>query len=249
MVPSDLLAAVDALTKPITESIKQDIYETVIGPDGRPELDADNEPIRQRAGSHTVTVTHDPPLERLAAAITSTISRQGGGGSEKHARNLLDSDALFEFMRISSTVADWCALVRIPSTRNAARDLRRWYVARLATNPESDEFYIDKLHKWERTIHAKLNTPKSWEVSDPCPRCQHSTWVDVVEINGEPTEVERNRPVLVEYWPDSTDILATAKAECRRCGADWHGSTALRALRFDIDEREHAGSENGTTTV
>lgn len=233
--PSELLDAVDALTKPTTEQVEQDIYATVMV-DGRPKTDDNGDLIRERTGqTRKTTVEHAPLLDRLQEAITSTMSRQGGGGSEKHARNIVDSDALFEFMKITASITDWCRIVRIRATRDAATDLRRWYAARLATNPETDDFHIHQLHKWARIIQSKLNAPRSWELKTPCPQCHAATWVDTIDDNGTETEVERNRPVIVEYWPDSLDVLNTAHALCRRCGYEWPGSFALRALAFDLD--------------
>lgn len=243
---TDLLEAVDALTKPSTEKHLQDVYETELE-DGRPKLDESGNVVRRIVGTRKVTVVNDPPLVRLQQAITSSISRAGGGGTDKHARNLLDSDALFEFMKITSTITDWCAIVKIRATRNPAQDLRRWYAARLATNPTNDDFYIRKLDSWSALIRAKLSKPLWWEVKDPCPTCHYSTWIDIATTtDDQEIEVERNRPVVVEYWPDSVDVLATATATCRRCGKEWRGSRDLRALVYDIDQRADTPTESTT---
>lgn len=242
----ELLTAVDTLTKPTTEHVEQDIYETVII-EGRPKIDDNGEVVRERTGrTRKVKVESAPLLDRLQEAITSTMSRQGGGGSEKHARNIVDSDALFEFMKITAAITDWCRTVRIRATRNAAVDLRRWYVARLATNPETDEYHVHQLYKWARIIQSKLNAPRSWELDRPCPQCEATTWVDTFDENGTPVDVERNRPVMVEYWPDSLDVLNTAHALCRRCGYEWPGQHALRALSFDL---ENTPTQEDTTTA
>jgi len=232
---SDLLDAVNALTQPISETIKQPIYQTVLDNNDRPKTNDTGDIIRVLIGERTVKLNHAPLLDRLEAAITSTMARHGGGGTDKHARNLLDSQALFECMRIAAAIKDWCGIVGIRATRNPTKDLRAWYVARLATNPDNDEFYIDQLYKWSRTITAKLNQPRSWELSDPCPVCKANTWVDVADENGHHVEIVRNRPLTVEYWPDQLDIASTATARCRACGEEWFGGNALVRLREHLD--------------
>ncbi len=246
---TELLDAVDALTKPTTSVVVQDIYETVMV-DGRPKTDDNGDMVREKTGqTRKVRLEHAPLLDRLEEAITSTMSRQGGGGSEKHARNIVDSDALFEFMRITAQITDWCAIVGIRATRNAGNDLRRWYAARLATNPEHDDWYTDKLHLWARVIEAKLNAPRSWELRPACPVCTATTWVDTIDENGVITEVTRNRPVLVEYWPDSIDVVNTAHATCRACGHEWAGKYALNHLAVAIDNADTPEPQEETTPV
>lgn len=239
-----LREAVDELTLPARTRVVQDIWETKIGKDGRPVLDGNGEPLRVLTGrTHVVHAEAPPLLQQLAEAIGATIGRSGGGGVEKHARNVLDSDALYQASIIMATITDWCTSVGVRASREPVKDLRAWHAARLATNPESDILPTQQLRRWSGMIRAKLNRPESWEVKDPCPICHYTTWEDETE---EGKIVERNRPILVEYWPSATDVLASGTATCRRCGAQWKGSTALRELRWEIDQaekRRHADAE------
>lgn len=238
---SELLNAVDALTLPQHTRVVQDIWETRLQPDGRPALDSDGQPLRVPSSrTRTVNATTPALLDQLSDAIGATIGRSGGGGVEKHARNVLDSDALYQATRIMATITDWCATVHIRATRNPSHDLRAWYAARLATNPTSDDYQITTLHQWAGMIRSKLNRPDSWEATTPCPVCHYETWEDVTD---DGTTVERKRPIIVEYWPSAADVLASGKATCRRCGTTWKGSTALRELRWEIDQAEKRHTE------
>lgn len=230
---SDLLSAVDALTKPDAYRVTQDILKTKLDVHGRPVLDDKDQPIREVKGSQTVTVKHNPLLQQLEEAIASTIGAGAGRSMlERHALNVLDSDALYQFSVITSTIGDWCRTVHVRPTRNAVHDLRAWYVARLTTRPTDDDWHTDQLHSWAVTIRAKLNPWQKWEIKDPCPKCHESTWVD---LDDQGNEVELPRPILIEYPVDRDEILSAAKASCRRCGFEWRGSSALRSLRWDTD--------------
>ena len=224
---TELLDAVDALTLPTRTKVPQWV-------------------TRDGVEVQTVTVIeHDPLLKQLEDAIASTIGAGAGRAMvERRALNVLDSDALYQFSVIASQVGDWCRIVGVKPTRHPTKDLRAWYAARLATQTESDDWYVNTLHGWARMIQAKLNPWASWEVTDPCPKCHASTWEDeVVDLNDRVVKVERNRPILVEY-PPGGDVLAQGRATCRRCGNEWKGSSALRELRWDIDHvGEPVGSE------
>ena len=236
---TELLDLVDDLTKPVTIHVTQEIWETRMR-DGRPVTDDNGNPIRVHTGNTRKTKATQPALlHQLDAAIRSTMARAGGGGNAKHERNILDAEALYEAIRIVTTITDWCRSVGIRATRNPTRDLRAWYAARIATNPTTDEFHVRELTKWRGVIRAKLNRPEQLEVTAPCPQCHYSTWEDEYEReDGTTGSVERNRPVLVEYWPNARDFLSTAVGTCRRCGREWRGETALRELRWEVDAAE-----------
>lgn len=235
----DLLDAVDTLTLPQHTRVLQDVMRTKLQPDGRPAIDPEGNPIREVKGTQLSRVTHDPLLTQLERAIATTIGAGAGRAMlERHALSVLDSDALYRFTLIATEIGEWCRLLNVQPSKHPATDLRRWYVARLATNPESDDWYIDKLRSWAGMIRGKLNPWQNWEITDPCPKCHATTWMDESEDgNGKPIVVERNRPVLVEY-PVDRDILTNSRATCRNCGHEWVGESALRELRWDIDHPE-----------
>jgi len=206
---TELLDAVDELTKPVVLHFPQ------IGDDGK------------WLRAHT---TELPSLFRqLEAAIHSSMSGRAGGG-DPATRAVLNSDALFEFARIRSTVGDWCRIEKIHVTRDVASDLRRWYVARLSRETD-DAFYVRELVKWAGIIRYRLEPAKVVPLTAACVVCAAVQWVD-----GD--GVSHPYPLVVEYMEHDPDILSSAKALCRSCERVWKGSRELRELRYEIDERE-----------
>jgi hypothetical protein len=206
---TDLLDAVDELTKPVVLHFPQ------VGDDGK------------WLRAHT---TQLPPLLRqLEDAIHSSISGKAGGGAP-WTRAVLNSQALFEFSRIRSTVGDWCRIEKVLISRDLVSDLRRWYVARL-TRETDDEFYIRELGKWAATIRFQLEPAKAIPLTAACVVCDAPQWLD---SDG----VAHPYPLVVEYMEHDPDILASARALCRACERVWRGSRELRELRYEIDERE-----------
>lgn len=202
----DLLDAVDALTRPVVIHL--------------PQIDDDGKWLR----AHTTELP--PLLTQLQTAIAQSMSGKGGGGNPA-TRGVLDSDALFRFTKIATTVGDWCRIENVTPTRNPTVDLRRWYAARLANTDRDDRFYIRELHAWAGQIETKLDPPRRLEITAPCPECEAASYWE----NGE----SHPFPVVMEYQEHSTDILRTARAVCRSCEHQWTGSSELRALRWEID--------------
>jgi hypothetical protein len=213
----DLLDAIDELTKPVVLHFPQ------VGDDGK------------WLRAHTTQLPS--LLAQLEAAIHSSISGKAGGG-DPATRAVLNSDALFEFARIRSTLGDWCRIEKVRVTRDVSSDLRRWYVARL-TRETDDEFYVRELVKWAGIIRYRLEPACTWEVDAACPTCKKFTWTDTFETpEGAELEWVRNRPILVEYRLGARDILSASLGTCRACGAEWKGSSGLRSMRWDIDHAE-----------
>jgi hypothetical protein len=206
---TELLDAIDELTKPVVLHFPQ------VGDDGK------------WLRAHTTELP--PLLVQLEAAIHSSISGRAGGG-DPATRAVLNSDALYEFARIRSTLGDWCRIEKVRVTRDVSSDLRRWYVARL-TRETDDEFYVRELVKWAGIIRYRLEPAKVVPLTVPCVVCSAALWVD-----GD--GVSHPYPLVVEYMEHDPDILSSAKALCRACEKVWRGSRELRELRWAIDERE-----------
>jgi len=146
---TDLLDAVDALTKPTRTKVIQ--------------------------GDVVTVVHHDPLLVQLEAAIRSSIGGTISGGGLSSERNLLDNDALFESMKITDAIGSWCRLAGVKPTRVPADDLLAWFEA----NPDAGEFYTNQLVGWAKFIRAKMDPTKALEVKGECPECGSVVWVDV----------------------------------------------------------------------
>lgn len=180
-------------------------------------------------GRERVTrVEHPPLLTQLETSIRETIaSREGTGASQKHARGLLDPDALYQFTLISTTVRDWCRMAGADVHRNPADGLRAWHAKVLAQDIPRP-WYTAQLRRWAGTIRGVVNPNRELTITAPCPSCGGTRWEN---RDGD----EASHPVVVSYRPDDTDILRTATARCRACDMEWRGLNALRALAFELE--------------
>ena len=167
---SDLIAAVDALTRPVPTKIVRD--------DGS-----------------TTRIVHDPLLTQLAEAVRSTITGKAGGGGGQSTGNVLNSAALFQASVISSQITEWCRDARAKVVRgDMVGNLTRWQVA-FAGTADAAAFYEGALRGWAGTIRGMLNPRGRFQVTDPCVVCKATTYTEVL---GE-EEIVRPFPVIVEY--------------------------------------------------
>ena len=200
---SDLLNAVNALTK---SRVK---LNTEVDPPFKPQE------IEQPA-----------LLVQLEEAIRGSLGRDASSKvASAFERNILDSDALFEFMKITSAIRSWCRAERVTLTRVAVTDLLAW--AGAVKHPT--RFHVEQLQEWERVILAKLDPTKTVEIVDACPVCESSAWQD--DDGGW-----HPRPVVFQYR--RSDPFGTAGAWCRveSCEAIWEDVTAIRMLSAQIGD-------------
>ena len=209
---TDLLDAIDALTKPEIAHVAQKA-------DDGTWLKAH-------------TVTQESLLTRLEAAIHSSMGDKSAGGSNPATRAVLDSDALFRSLKIRGMVTDWCRIANVEPDRNdTSVSLRRWYVAWTVTSERDDSWHTGKLRAWEGTIRGLLDPPRRIPLTAACTICGKAEYVNE---DGDMVPY----PLVVEYQDHDPDILGSARAICRACEFVWRGSGALRALRYDIDQAE-----------
>jgi hypothetical protein len=202
---SDLLSAIDALTLPIKSKVVQ----------------------QNDAGITCTSPVELPPLlVQLDNAIRSSMGRSTSGASLAFERAPLDTGALFEAMKITEQIEQWCRIVKVKATRQPATDLRAWYVARLpmADDPAGDTFHARQLEKWARTIESLLDRPREKDLPSPCPTCGAKTWWR--------DGAEYYRPLLVKYRTE--DPVGSATAICRSCEAVWNA----RELAFILEQQE-----------
>lgn len=147
---TDLIQAVDALTKPSRTKVVRD--------DG------------------TMTaIVHEPLLVQLNNAIRSSIGGTIAGGGLSSERNLLDNEALFESIKITDAIGSWCRLAGVRPTKVPADDLLAWFEA----NPDAGDFYTRTLEGWARFIRAKMDPTKALEIDGDCPECGAAVWADM----------------------------------------------------------------------
>lgn len=147
---TDLLEAVDALTKEKRTKVFQD--------DGTVAI-----------------VVHDPLLRQLKDAVTSAIGSGGGGGTA--TGSVLNDEALYRASIINAAIQSWCRMRGVTVSRDMVVDLRRWHSAFLSSSAEPD-FYIDQMRGWARTIRDLLDPPERVPLEPPCPMCGARTWPD-----------------------------------------------------------------------
>lgn len=222
-----LLAAVEALTKPQRRKQLQDILQPyTITTDG-------TETEHHRVvGTQKVTVELPPLLELLEDAIRSNMGGSTRSASLASQSIPLDPGALYEAMKITSQVGDWCRLVGLKPTRHAAQDLKAWYVRTRAGHPtpDQDEAQAVVLRRWAATIRGMLDPWREKDLPDPCPICGAKEWWDP----SEPTKQGRPRPLIIKYRPGDEGMVEKAYGLCRACEEVF----GVRELAYAI---EHAG--------
>ena len=149
---TELLDAVEALTKPLAMKIIRD--------DGT-----------------TTRITHDPLLVQLQDAVTSAIGNGGGGGTA--TGSVLNDEAWYRLSLIRTQLGDWCRMVDVRPTRtDAVKDLRAWHVAFLSRNLDP-RGYTRMLEGWAVTIRDLLDPPKRVPLRGACPVCSADHWFGV----------------------------------------------------------------------
>ena len=196
---SELLDAVEALTKPRKSKVVQS----------------------NAAGITCTSVVVLPSLlEQLDQSISSSMGRSTAGASLASQSSPLDTGALFEAMKITSQIEQWCRGVGVRATRSAAVDLPAWYVATLSQRDDHDR-HVRQLQKWAHLIESLLDRPREKDLPDECPQCgAKSWWRDGAEYF---------RPLIVRYRED--DPVGSAMAACRACEKVWNA----RELAFILE--------------
>ena len=208
-----LLAAVEALTRPIVDHIAQ----------------------RTDSGKwiKAHTVEHPPLLQQLHDAV---LPSGGNDGSSKvvspSERSLLDDNALFEYLKIATQLRDWVRLAGGTADRDdPITNLQRWHALHQAEDDADDTWYIRQLHGWAHHIRKMLDKPKSFTIPGACPVCGATEWGDM--LNGGGTRV-----IQIEYRLDEDG--ATPKdhtALCKACKIVWEGRDAVMELADELGER------------
>jgi len=227
MTDTRLLDAVDALTKPTIDHVKQ--------------TTDDGEYLR------TVPVEHPPLLQQLADAVVPSGSNDHGGQSaSSSARNVIDGQALFELMMVQQQLFEWCGLVKIRGDRNdLPSTLRAWYVAYLPLNKpvESDEWYVRELNRWARTIEARLDRNiKQFETGYLCPICGAQRWIDE-HGDSQPARL------IASYRRDEDGRTSNEQVICQRCKCSWDSIDAMTELGTELKERHADEKEDAKHAV
>lgn len=198
---SDLLGAVDALTKPIISRVIQTNDAGITC----------TEPTKVELPSL---------LDQLLASIQSSMGGSTSGASLAFEGAPLNTSALFEAMKITAQIDSWCHAVGIVATHQPAHDLRAWYAMTLA-RPETREFETKHLEQWKRTIESLLDPPRQKDLPDACPECGATEWWD------PKTGARYHRPLVIRYKPDDP---GDATGMCRACAHVWNARELAFAI-------------------
>lgn len=214
MTDTRLLDAIDALTKPTIENVKQ--------------TTDDGEYLR------TVPVEHPALLQQLADAVVPSAGNDGGSKSASaRERNVIDSDALWELTRIETQLRDWLRNNRAAFDRSdLPATLRRWYVGYIAavTSPELDEWHVRELRRWERVILAKLDrNVKQIPTGYLCVLCGDQQWIDG---DGE----RQPARLILSYRKDEDGRTSEEQVTCQRCRTRWDSMGAIEELGEELVE-------------
>jgi len=144
---ADLIAAVDALIRPVPTKIVRD--------DGS-----------------TTRIVHDALLVQLEAAVTSAIGNGGGGGSA--TGSVVNDAALTRLSQIGSQIRDWCRQAGVQVGKRPIDNLVRWRVPALAYQDATG--YVVILERWADDIRTLLDPPKTIPLDGPCPVCTADHW-------------------------------------------------------------------------
>lgn len=235
-----LLAAVDALSAPEHVTVVQPRYRTLTDDQGRPRVNDDGAVIREETGTTRTRIEHAPLLDQMDAAVRGELNTvEGGGESLKFTRGMLDSDALFQLMRISSAIRDWAHAADAPKRHTLSGQLRAWYVAYTETEqPDSAiRFRVRILTGWANLIREKIDPHDEYIQPEPCPNPECPQGFD--EVTGRPTWFDQKTreqytdPLVITFRrSDGADMVNNARARCRACGTTW----SVRALAYELEQ-------------
>jgi hypothetical protein len=210
-----LLAAVEALTKPVTT--------------GFPEKDA------QGRWRRVHEVHHDPLLKQMRDAVWPSGENNGGASASANERIPLDSHMLVEYAKIASQIKSWAVRAGYPPSRDTITDLNHWYLKVSRDRDFDPTWSIRTLEGWEAHIIRLLAKPKSFVIEAPCPICGATEWGERIHGGGM-------WPIKVEYVLDETDHMKDESALCQVCRTLWDGHDSVMELAEELSEKGTVGA-------
>lgn len=206
----DLLAAVDALTKPITDR----------QPEGSPKQGE--------------TIKRAPLLAQLRSAIASDLT-VGGGKSLPNQRIPINAVALHMYDRIEKAITDaYRDVSGRPPALYPEEVLRAWYIVFEQSNPRDEirDEWTARINGWVGEIERMFDPPKTCELVDtPCILCGKA---EVIDSDGNLTTA-----VIVEYRHDDSGMRIESTI-CRACKNVWDGEHGASSFRRYADEQAEA---------
>lgn len=206
---SELLDAVDELTKPQTVTVIQSYKDH---PDKKTQI------------------VHPPRLDQLRAAISEAMSSDGSSSALASQRNLLNTSALYDWLMITNRINDWAQIEKSRVTRNdPGRTLRAWYAKWIGKErePASVNYHLRYLQKWVAQIDTTLDPPRIKDLPDACPICDATAWWN------PKTREQYPRPLIVTYRETGPNMIQDARGMCRACEEVF----TVRQLAYAIEQK------------
>ena len=217
---SELLEAVDALTKP--QLVAQ---------------------WQGEKGAQTIFKrTDEPLLARLRDAIRNNIGGNGGG-KQARERTPIDPGAFQLHEDIDGRIQSWMVDIGGKVGKDLLPEdvLRSWFPMWSAVVREPYEMtrYTRIIEGWVSQINDKLDPPNQIEITSGCPVCG-AEWINtgtkLANGSDDPNDVERVRVLIAVEHENMDDSYAM----CRACRRMWPGLGQMRTLRILLDDAEMA---------
>jgi hypothetical protein len=206
-----LLAAVEALTKPVIDHVAQ-------------KTDA-GKWIRAH------TVEHEPLLTQMHDKVWPSSGNDANSKAAPQERSLADNTALFEYAKICSAIADWVRMAGGKAGRLPIDNLEQWARLHMADLDRDDDWYIRALHGWAYAIRKFLDKPTAFTLTGACPVCHATEWGNMIDGGGM-------RVLRVEYVLDENERIRDMNALCQACRIVWEGRDAVEELADELNEKD-----------
>lgn len=201
-------------------------------------------------------VRRDPLIKTLRELIASSMT--GGNSTPANVSRLpFDADALRLYADLESLVLEKHAIVgRVPGL-TPEENLRAWYVAFKATNPEDDAAELTLWSGWVSKIEAKIGSPVVLELMTervetilvdgkpkpitrhdpvPCPDCGFGWFTTVLNSGPGWVDSEQRVALTATYRPDGEGGLQSSSVECGCCHWRISGSTKIREFSWALEK-------------
>lgn len=182
-------------------------------------------------------VDHAPLLRMLRDAVAT--GNDGKNGATSGSSFLPINPAAVEMWdAIVKQINTWHRALPAPREHKYIWErLREWYVdyenrrraGKITESMEADTLKL--VEGWARNISAMFDPPVTLEITSPCPICGERWAFD-------PRTGDQIGALIIEYRNVGAETLDKATGLCRSCANVWHGRSALRELRFDIETHE-----------
>lgn len=174
------------------------------------------------------TVSYEPLLDTLRAALHSSPGKSAAGASSDASRNPFNLRAFDMWEHIDGLIRAWGRELEVAGDTDVKTVLRRVYVkvAALGLDDMRPARFARMVTGWVAQIQDMFDPPTTKELIGDCPQ----TGCGQRYVKDEHGDLAA---ALIAYYRQDEE----PEAKCRACGAVWSGVMALRTLGFGIKAR------------